>query len=259
MLDEYATTPARPANMVMPETAQAIFTFGNVVPLTIILIIAIQYARLHSTPLPFYLLIGGATAVLIEPIVDVLGLVYFPHEGSWGVFRAFDVTIPAFLLPVYAWYVGGQAFLTYRVIEKGVSTRDLFRIWLVLAVVNGILETPGLLMGVYTYYGAQPFQLLGFPWWWTFCNALMPIAVAALAYRLRPFLSGWRLALLVPLVPMTDGLVNGAVSWPTWLALNSGIGYAITYPAAILSFLLAVLFLFTIACAVANDRHKGPN
>lgn len=254
MFPEYSTTPPQPTGMVMPETAQAIFTFGNVIPLTVILVIAIKYAREHSSAVPFYLLIGGALAVFIEPIVDVLGLVYFPHEGSWGVFRAFNVTIPAFLLPVYAWYVGGQAFLTYRVIEKGVTTKGLFKIWLILAISNGILETPGLLMGVYTYYGAQPFQLFGFPWWWTFCNALMPITAAVLAFKLRPLLLGWRLALLIPIVPMADALVNGAVSWPTWLALNSGLGYAATYPAAILSFLLGTIFLYVIALTAVNDK-----
>jgi hypothetical protein len=253
MFEEYATTPAQPTDMVMPTMAQTIFTFGNIVPVVVIGFLAFRYAQANKTPLPYYLLIGGAFAVLMEPVVDVLGLCYFPHEGSWGAFRAFDVTIPMFLVPVYLWYVGGQAFLTYKVLENGITTAGLFKMWAIFAVVNGILETPPILMGIYTYYGAQPFQLFGFPWWWTFCNALMPIAAGAIAFRIKPYLPGWRLALLIPIVPMACGLINGAVSWPTWLALNSGVGYWATYPAAIISFILGAIAVYILSILVAKD------
>jgi hypothetical protein len=250
------TIPAQPADFPMPQTAQMIFTYGNIVPLLLIGILAFRYAQRNRTMLPFQLLLGGLICMFIEPVVDVLGLCYFPHQGSWAAFRAFNVTIPLYMVPVYMWFVGGQAFLVYQMLERGMTRSQIFRIWLTLALVNGALETPGLLIGVYTYYGDQPFQFLGLPWWWTFGNALMPITAAVLVFKLRPYLTGYKSLLIIPLVPMADGLTNGAIGWPTWLALNSGLGYAATYPAAIISFGFAWIATYVLAIVVDPPKPQ---
>jgi hypothetical protein len=242
-----------PVHMVMPHGAQAVFTIANVIPLAVVAIVAFRYARAHRTALPFCLLAGGLASVLLEPIVDVLGLCWFPANGQWTAFQAFDVSIPLYMLPVYAWFVGGQAFLLYWWLQRGVTKRQLFLIWVGIALVNAAVEIPGLWIRVYTYYGDQPFSVLRFPLWWTFCNTLMPMMAAAFAYKLAPVLRGWRLALLIPLVPMSDGLANGAVSWPTWLALNSGHGYGLTYPAAVVSLGLSAIAVYVLSMVVATD------
>ena len=248
------TIPSQPVDFAMPAMAQAIFTYGNVLPLAVIGFLALRYARQNKSFIPPLLLVGGLLSMFIEPVVDVLGLCYFPDQGSWRAFRAFNVTIPLFMVPVYAWYVGGQAFLVFRILERGMTASKFVQTWLILILVNGALETPGLLLGVYTYYGAQPFQVLGFPWWWTFCNALMPMTAAVLTFKLRPYLGGLRCLLVVPIVPMADGLVNGAIGWPTWVALNSGYGYAATYPAAILSFGLACVAVYFLILVIDPSR-----
>jgi hypothetical protein len=242
-----------PIHMVMPGGAQAVFTFANIVPLLVIAIVAVRYARAHRTAVPFCLLVGGLASVLLEPIVDVLGLCWFPSHGQWTAFRAFGVSIPLYMVPVYAWFVGGQAFLLYWWFQRGVTKRQLFLIWGGIALVNAAVEIPGLWIHVYAYYGAHPFTVLRFPLWWVFCNTLMPMTAATFAYKLAPVLRGWRLALLVPLVPMSDGLANGAVSWPTWLALNSGHGYGLTYPAAIVSLGLSAIAVYILSMIVATD------
>jgi hypothetical protein len=242
-----------PVHMVMPGGAQAAFTFANVIPLLIIGVLAVRYARAHRTPIPLYLLAGGLLSCFLEPIVDVLGLCWFPKTGQWTAFGAFGVSIPMYMVPVYAWFVGGQAFLLYWLFTRGVARRQLFQLWVVIALVNAAVEIPGLWIHVYTYYGKQPFSVLRFPLWWVFCNTLMPMTAAAFAYKLAPVLRGWKLALLVPLVPMSDGLSNGAVSWPTWLALNSGKGYALTYPAAVVSLGLSAIAVYVLSMVVATD------
>jgi hypothetical protein len=157
------------------------------------------------------------------------------------------------MVPVYAWFVGGQAFLLYWLFKRGVTTRQLFLFWVGIALVNAAVEIPGLWIHVYAYYGDHPFTVLRFPLWWVFCNTLMPMTAATFAYKLGPVLRGWRLAMLIPLVPMSDGLANGAVSWPTWLALNSGHGYALTYPAAFVSLGLSAIAVYVLSMIVASD------
>ena len=133
----------------------------------------------------------------------------------------------------------------------------LWRWWLVLMGVNVLLESPGILMNVYTYYGAQPFNFWGFPLWWSIVNPLMPIVAGALITKLRPELgSGWKMLGVIPLVPMADGIANAAAAWPLWIALNSGRGYAVTYPAAIATFGLVMFSLWVVALAVAQPIEQ---
>jgi len=147
--------------------------------------------------------------------------------------------------------------VAHRIFERGIDQAGVFRLWAIFGVINVVLETPGLLGGVYTYYGAQPFNFWGFPLWWSVVNPLMPIVAGALITSLRPELgSGRKLAVVIPLVPMADGIANAATAWPLWVALNSGIGYAVTYPAALATLGLTLLSLWVVALAVARPAEQ---
>jgi hypothetical protein len=108
-------------------------------------------------------------------------------------------------------------------------------------------------MGIYTYYGSQPFVLLGFPLWWPICNALMPIVMATLVSRLLPHLTGPRRALIVLLGPMAAGMTNGAIAVPIWVALNSGMPPWGTRLAAVVSLILGLTLAFLLTRIVAID------
>jgi hypothetical protein len=193
-------------------------------------------------------------------VVDVLGLCWFADQGSIGLFRAWGFTIPAFMLPVYCWYVGGQALIAFDAIQAGITSRRLFRMYAVFAVVNAALEIPGLNMRIYAYYGAQPFQIFGFPLWWPICNALMPIVMAAIVSRLAPYLAGPRRLLIVLLGPMAAGMTNGAIAVPTWVALNSGVPIWGTRLAALVSLILGLTLAFLVTRIVAIDgRAAAPS
>jgi hypothetical protein len=245
--------PVPPLDMVMPYWPQMIFGFGNVIPICIALFFCARYLQRTGSAVGFMFLVAGGVTVLNEPIVDILGLCWFPAYGTYPLFEAWGVKIPWWMLPVYVWYVGGQAFYTYQRLEQGISTRGLFRLYLTYAVVNAILETPGLWLGVYAYYGDQPFVLFKFPYWWTFCNALMPITMAVMVWRLRPLLQGMRLLLVAPMGLMAATMTNGAISAPTWVALNSGGGPVVTHLAALVSLGLALMVTYGLSLLAAHD------
>lgn len=245
-----------PLDMVMPYEPQLIFGVGNIIPICIALYFCWRYLRRTGSSIGFFFLAAGGVAVLNEPIVDILGLCWFPQHGTYPLFEAWGVKIPWWLLPVYVWYVGGQAFYAYRRYEQGITTAGVFKLYLVFAIVNGLLETPGLWLGVYAYYGEQPFQFLKFPWWWAFCNALMPMVMAALVFSLRGVLVGARRFAIIPMGLMAAALTNGAVSPPTWLALNSGAGPLLTHLAALASLGLGLMLAYGIALLVATDTAR---
>lgn len=236
-----------PADMVMPQTPQLIFMVFVHLPFVVLLGFAIAAYLRHRTPVPLLFMAGGAVAAVFEPIVDVLGMCFFPRPGQWVGLELFDRPVPVFMWAVYSWFVGGQAFLLWQRMQRGSLTgRGLWTFWGISWGVNAVLELPGLLMGVYTYYGAQPFEVLGFPLWWPAINATMPVVAAFLAHKLWPHLAGWRVLMIVPIVPMADGMTNGAIGWPVWGALNTDLGYPATYPAALVTFALAGLTVWAV-------------
>jgi hypothetical protein len=250
--------PLPPVDMVMPAGPQMAFLIGNGVICVFAAIAAERYRRRTGSGVGFLLLLAGAATVVNEPVVDILGLCWFAANGAIPLFRAWGVTIPAFMLPVYCWYVGGQALFAYAAIERGITTTRLFRLYGLFALVNLLLEVPGLNLGIYAYYGRQPFEVMRFPLWWPICNALMPIVMAALAFRLRPYVSGAACLLIVLLGPMAAGMTNGAIAIPVWVALNGGVPLWGTWLAGVVSLCLGLTLAFLVTRIVAIDADPAP-
>ena len=227
-----AAVPQPPTHMVMPGVQQAVFTAFIFLPLGVALGIAVRNLIRGEGPVLLLCLAGGAIAAVFEPIVDVLGLVFFPRQGSWIAFETMGRPVPLLIAFVYPWYVGGQGYLAYRLFQRGIDRRGVFQLWAIFFAVNIALETPGLIANVYTYYGRQPFDFWGFPLWWGFVNPVMPLIAGALILRVRPYLgSGWRLLGIIPLIPVADGLANAGVAWPMWATLNTDLPSVATYAA----------------------------
>jgi hypothetical protein len=255
-----------PSGLEMNAVGQTIFTIGVTAVWVIAIALAVRHWRRHHSTVPLLMLVGGTICILFEPVVDVLGMCWFPRQNQWIGLEAFGRPIPMFMYPVYSWFVGGQAILVWYLLRRGMNRSQLWSCWFAIMAVNVVLETPGLLMDVYTYYGSQPFNPWGLPLWWAPVNALMPIVAGYLVYRIAPLLQGWKTLLIVALLPMADGIANAATAWPVWLTLNTNLGMAATYPAAILSFGLGAVLLWVVALGLpagapadAPERaHDGP-
>jgi hypothetical protein len=249
--------PQPPIHDEMPKTAETVFNIFIFIPLGIALAIAIRHLIGGKGPLLLYCIIGGGLAATFEPVVDVLGLVYLKEENALGTFTILDRTMPLYICFVYPWYVGGLGYLAYRLFERGVTMRDLFILWAVDAVVDVFLESPGIIMNTYLYYGHQPFDIWGFPLWWAFVNPVMPMVAGALIYKLRPHLSGAKLAGVILLIPMADGIANGATAWPMWISLNQAdVSYVWTYLASFVTLGLALYAVWIIGIAVARPQEE---
>lgn len=257
MIDLLAAIPQPPTHLEMPKTEETIFNIFIFIPLAIAIGIAIRHLFQGKGPLLLFCIMGGAIAALFEPIVDTLGLVYLKEEGAVGTFTVLERTMPLYICFVYPWYVGGLGYLGYKLFERGISTKSLFVLWGVDAAIDVVLESPGILMGTYLYYGQQPFDIWGFPLWWAFVNPVMPMIAGALIYKLKPYLTGPRIALVILLIPMADGVANGAAAWPMWVALNqTDVSYVWTYLAAMLTLALSLLCVWIVSLVVARPEEE---
>ena len=254
-LPSLAEIPQPPVDGLMPHTAELVFNIFIFIPLGIALAIALRHLVKGKGPLLLYCIAGGALAAFFEPVVDVLGLVYLKELGATGTFTVLGRTMPLYICFVYPWYVGGMGFLAHRLFQRGITMKQLFGLWAVVGFVDVFLELPGIVADTYSYYGHQPFDVFGFPLWWAFVNPVMPMVAGALIFKLKPHFgdSPWRLLAVIPLIPMADGIANGAAAWPMWVALNQpDVSYVWTYAAAVVTLALSLYCVWIVGLVVAK-------
>jgi len=242
----------------MPFIPEMIFTVFLGIPVAFGVFFAIKHLVTGRGPLLAYCLLGGAVACLFEPIVDTLGLCYIRQEATLTTFSSMGRDFPLFINFVYIWYVGGLAYLAYRIYSTGVTRKGLFQLYLIDVFINIWLESPGVLMGAYEYYGPQPLNFWGLPLWWVCVNPIMPMTAGALIYKLKPHLPGWRLALVVAFIPMSDGIANAATAWPMWTALNLDAPLWATHLAWLVTVGLALVCVWILSLIVARPEDEVP-
>ncbi|BBY65788.1 hypothetical protein MHEL_40310 [Mycolicibacterium helvum] len=250
--------PAIPAHPTtpMPFVPEVVFTIFLGIPVLVMVFFAVKHLVTGRGPLLTYCLIGGGIACLFEPIVDTLGLCYIRQGAVTTTFSSMGRDFPLFINFVYIWYVGGLAFLAYRIFSTGITRKAVFQLYLIDVFINIWLESPGVLMGAYEYYGPQPLNFWGLPLWWVCVNPLMPLTAGALIYRMRPHLPGWRLALVIAFIPMADGIGNGAAAWPVWTALNRDSSLLVSHLAWLVTLGLALTFVWVLSFVVARPDDE---
>lgn len=251
----FVPVPKHP-DTTMPLTPEILFTIFLGVPVLIGLAFAVRHLIGGRGPLLLMCLLGGSIACLWEPIVDTMGLCYIKEGANITTFSSMGRDFPLFINFVYIWYVGGLAYLAYRIYSNGITRKALFLLYAMDACINIGLESPGVLMGAYEYYGPQPLDFWGLPLWWVCVNPLMPMIIGALIYRLKPFLPGWRIVAIIPLIPMSDGLANAATAWPVWTALNRDEPLLVTHLAWLCTLGLALYVVWILSFAVARPESE---
>ena len=251
--------PAPPTGMVMSPQYDLILGL-NVVVLAAVLVWIFREARRTSSLIPVLIMIGAAVASLEECAFDVVVLVNWAQYGHTPLYRIFDRSVPIWMALAYPWFIGGMGYWMYSRLKRGMTLKQLWALYFFGWGANLFLEIPALQIGsIYTYYGNQPFQILGFPLWMAWTNSLMPILMGALIYTLDNLLTGFRSLLVIALVPMAVGTAQIVAGWPSWLALNSGAGYSVTRAAALLTLglsLVVVYFVGAKSCMPVSPRFK---
>ncbi|KAL4809782.1 hypothetical protein BDV18DRAFT_156167 [Aspergillus unguis] len=246
-----------PEGMVMPYGAQLFFTIATHIPVVISVVLGVYNIIKKKSPALLYFAIGGYVSSLFEAIVDVNGMCYFPLDGQFVGIYNYDRAIPVFVVSTYSWFMGSQGYLFKLSLDSGRLTKArLWQGWVTTMLINFFLEFPMLLLGLYVYYGAQPFKVLGFPLWWLFVNTMIPMSGGFIVHKLSPLLQGWRSLLIILIVPMADGFSNAAIGFPMWCALNSEMGYEATYPAFFATAGLAILTVSVISSYLPSEPAK---
>jgi len=241
----------RPVDLVADPLAAWIFMGANFMVSVGAITAALIYAYRHRDSLPLFCIVGGAFAMVAnEPILDHLLLVWYPANSPWVIAHFFEIGMPAYLLFGYPWYVGLGAFVVHKAIERGVSTRTLWRAYAVVAVLDFIIEVPSTAAGVHIYYGVQPnFYKHGLAVSIPFLMSAVTMIAGIALYHILQRTTGWRARLAtVVVVPSTAAGTLVATQWPVMTAQNSNGITLVVWATAVVSIgisLAATWFAFS--------------
>jgi hypothetical protein len=244
-----------PPDLSMPAGWERIYTAACLVALAAMGANAIRRWRSDRDTLPLALMAAGAVCVVLEPLVDVLGLCWYPRGSNYELFELMGRPIPFLVLPGYTFFMGGLTVIALHALEtKG--PRGLLWLYPLMIALELPFELLANQTGVYVYYGEQPLRVWDFPIWWLFVNTMVPIVAAVLIRPMRAWLTGPAVLLVVPVLPAVDAGVNAALAWPTWTVLNSDVPMAVTQLAGVTTCAMAVGALVLIVRAL--ERAPGP-
>jgi hypothetical protein len=176
----------------MPNAPQLIVTITLAVIVILALVAAIRYGVRHRTAQYVVLLCGGALAAVNEPFDDVLGGVIHPQAGGWTAFTLYDRPIPIWVVLAYSLYFGAVPLLVSMMLRTADQPRRRF--WQLIPLsfaANLLIEIPIMKSHMYTYYGTQPFTVLGvFPVQWLVINGAGAVAIVVALHRFGDRLQG---------------------------------------------------------------------
>ncbi|MEY4371703.1 MAG: hypothetical protein RL219_472 [Actinomycetota bacterium] len=205
-------------------------------------------------PLAMFVTISAPMIIFPEVFVDVMGAVWYPLSESDNVFTILGRQMGTFIIA--GWFGFGSLFMytIYKVFERGLSTRGIWLAFLAAGigsiVFEEILQNLG---GMYLYYGNQPLIVLWkLPWWWMPCNAGGVFLAAAIAYRLRDSLRGWRGLAMLVITPASMGGVYGFIALPSWIVVNGKYNWWVTQLGGVATLVLGVVCVALIIRLVLN-------
>ncbi len=250
-------TPQPPLDMVVDKTAE----LGITIALAGIVAVALVFSFIvwfrTGRPLVLLLMVSGGAIMVFEPMVDTVGDCWFP-SNSWTAFTAWGRPLPVWLCLAYFFYFGIATSAIWNALRRGLTQRQIWLLFCCVMLGDLIFETVLLTMNPYVYYGHQPLQLGKFPLWWMAVNAAIPLVLAALIYRFDSYFRGWRTLAVIPLALTTSAAVNAAVGWPSWLVINTDVGWVLTQVGGLATFAAAcaVVKLVAVGCGCQYAHRR---
>lgn len=228
-----------PWGMTTPTTAQTIITTILAVVVAGFVAGALADWRRSGSPAFLLMLVGGYVCSFNEATVDVLGHCFFPVDGVIG-YTAFGRPIPVWVILAYIVFFGGLSYVMALAFKRGASHRAMWYGIGIFGVLNVLLEIPMLGVGLYVYYGNQPFTIGGFPVSWLVINSLGSLFGAVVVVRLSWFFTGARQLLLI-LVPFATYMASWVLAMPYFAITNTDMPTGVRMAAAVLSMALGVI------------------
>lgn len=256
--------PVPPADLSANHGASLAFTLICVAFMAVAVGWIVRLAMRGET-LGVYFLLGGLFMGVLEAYLDYNGLLWFADDNVAIVLNLFGRHIPLYVVLGYAFFFGLQAYVIYRAILLGKGTRFFLCAYAISWVFDLALQVTGRALGLYRYYGHQPFLIAGAPAWWFTIDATLQLLAGLVFFGLRERFSGWGKLIVIPLLPMLYAGLNGAAGWPVFTALNSNYhadvngngSTALVYLGGSLTVALCGLLVWLLVTEIAKAQQRA--
>lgn len=216
---------------------------------------AVRAVRKDRNWVPFIVMASGLICALEEAMLDMLGHLHWA-PNLLKIYTNFGVTVPMLIPLCYVAFLGLMSYFCYFVIRNGARLPHYFMLLAMGGILDAVMETIGINLGVYKYYGFQPFEILNFPYWWAFLNSASFVAVGALLAYGVPRLKGKRKLLLLMVAPYGMAGTYFTVGWVHLLAHNSGLPHWARFIATTIMMVEACFYMVLLhhLQGVKNDQ-----
>jgi hypothetical protein len=192
-------------------------------------------------------------------MLDLLGHLHWA-ENLVPAFTNFGITVPALIPLCYVAFLGLEAYFCYFVIRNGAHLQHFFMLLGMGIITDAVMETIGINLGVYEYYGVQPFKVLDFPYWWGFINGGSFVTIGAILAFAVPRLKGAHKLWLLLVAPMGMMFAYFGVGWVHILAHNSGMPTAVRWVATTIMMAMMVGWMVVLHRLVGRPASlNAPN
>ena len=219
---------------------------------------ALAFALFHwrrtGRPVFLMLFLSGGAIMILEPMFDTVGGCWFP-ANSWAAFTLWGRPIPVWLCLAYFFYFGIGVGALWLAMKQGITRSQLWWLFASAMVGDFLFEFTLLRFDPYVYYGYQPLRLEKFPLWWAPVNAHMALVMAAVIYRFDDFFRGWKHLAIPGVAFVVCPGINAAVAWPSWLVINSDLGWTATQAGGLLTYAIAFAVTAFVASAVCVPQR----
>jgi hypothetical protein len=218
---------------------------------------AIRAAVKRRDYLPLLALGAGFITSLGEPMLDLVGHLRWADNLAGPAFVNFGLEIPILIPPCYALFMGLEAYWIYSIIQRGITVRQFFLMFAAVGISDAIMEHPGVIMGVYEYYGNQPFEFYKFPFYWSFTNGAAIATIGVMIHYVWPLVKdrGWMRLAILPLGIIGTTMGEFGTGFPVFLAINAGIPTWLQWIIGSGTLVLAVVWIRVLAEFVAVKDH----
>lgn len=256
--------PLPPADLSAPFAWSLAFTVICAIFWLLALAWVVRLA-LRGEKLGLVFLLGGLCMGLLEPYLDYLGLLWFASDNVAITVNLFQRHIPLYVVLGYSFFFGLQAYVIYRAIVLGKGAKFFLYAYGLSWLFDAALQITGAQLGLYKYYGQQPFLFFGAPAWWYTIDASLQLTAGLVFFLLRHRLVGWGQLIVIPMLPGIYAGLNGALGWPTFTALNSNFdpefngnsSTALVYLGGMVTVVLTGLLVWLLIAEIGRAQRRA--
>jgi hypothetical protein len=214
---------------------------------------ALKAAVRSKNYVPLIVMASGLLCSLLEAMLDMLGHLHWANN-LLPAYTNFGITVPALIPLCYVAFLGLESYFCYFVIRNGAHARHFIMLLGMGIITDALMETIGINLGVYLYYGVQPFSFLHFPYWWGFINGGSFVTVGAILAYAVPRLKGAHKLWLLLAAPTGMMIAYFGVGWVHILAHNSTLPTVVRWVATAIMMAMMVGWMVVLHHLVGRPQ-----